>query len=106
MKLLTKAIEKTLPKMGKTEKLPNSKKLCRVKFFNPCGSGTWYGIEWDPETREFFGYVTGLGCNELGYFSLDELANTKLRWGLGIERDLHWTPTSLEMVMDREPAGL
>jgi len=94
MKLLTKAIQAALPKLYTTEKTPAEEKVAVVKFFNPCGSGTWYGVEFDG-TDLFFGYVTGLGCDEWGYFSLSELASTKLRWGLSIERDLHFHPTKM-----------
>lgn len=66
-----------------------------VKLFNPCGAGTWYLREYDPETRIAFGYVTGLGGDELGYISLDELAAYRdRRFGTGIERDRHFGPTS------------
>ncbi|NIM44557.1 MAG: DUF2958 domain-containing protein, partial [Nitrososphaeria archaeon] len=44
---------------------------------------------------EFFGWVTlGLGpqCDQWGWFSLEELESVKLMHGLGIERDLYWTP--------------
>jgi hypothetical protein len=87
MKLLTKAIEKKLPAIYSTEGAEDSKVV--VKFFNPAGAGTWYATEYDGEDT-FFGYVTGLGYDELGYFSLSELAGFKGPFGIGIERDLHW----------------
>lgn len=89
MKLLTKAITKTLPKIGATDGLSAEQKFLAVKFFNPGGAGTWYGIEFDG-TDSFFGYVTGLGEDSLGYFSLAELESVRTRLGLKIERDLYW----------------
>jgi hypothetical protein len=67
-----------------------------VKYFDPCGSWTWLGIEFDGEDT-FFGYVSGFEC-ELGYFSLSDLASVKGPLGLGIERDLHFKPTRLSEI--------
>lgn len=96
MKLLTKEIEKTLPKLYETEGQKNP--IARVKFFNPCGAQTWYGIEYNPDERIFFGYVDlglGDGYSEFGYFSLDELESISLPFGLKIERDLYFSPTGI-----------
>lgn len=56
-----------------------------TKIFNPNGSGVWYIAEYDSDRKEGFGYVTGLGHNELGYFSLNELASIqgKIRIKIG-----------------------
>ena len=93
MKLLTKKIEKSLPALysqdGKGEEA-----LAVVKFFHPMSNWTWYATEYDPETRIFFGLVVGHE-RELGNFSLDELESVKVR-GLGIERDLNWSPRPLK----------
>jgi hypothetical protein len=100
MKLLTKAILKKLPKLYETENVPAEEKVAVVKFFNPAGSGTWYGVEFDGEDT-FFGYVAGL-CpdgDEWGYFSLAELASLRLPFGLKIERDLYWKPTKMGEVL-------
>ena len=89
MKLLTQEILKKLPKIGATEDLPDEQKRVYAKFFNPTGAGSWYAIEFDPAEKLFFGYANILE-GEVGYFSLDELQSFKGRFGLGIERDLHW----------------
>ncbi len=85
MKLLTKAIIKRFEKLGRQESKGMDATIV-VKFFNPCGSWTWYATEYDPETRTFFGLVDGFDM-ELGSFSLDELESVKGPLGLGIERD-------------------
>jgi hypothetical protein len=95
MKLLTKAILKSLPPLRAQENSPDP--TVYVKFFNPCGSGTWYGTEFDGNDL-FFGYVTGLGGDELGYFSLAELSSVRLQFGLKIERDLFFKPCKLSEV--------
>ena len=83
MKLITKAIEKKL--------LANPLKEILVKFFNPCGMGTWYVFEAEKngDDWEFFGLVD-LYEKELGYFTLSELQNLKLPFGMSIERDLYF----------------
>ncbi len=95
MKLLTKEIEGSLPPFYSQENIEDP--IVRVKFFDPCGSWTWYGIEWNPMERTFFGYVVGHE-NELGYFSLDELESLKGPLGLGIERDLNFKPKPLSEI--------
>lgn len=93
MKLLTKEIIQSLPALGSTDG-DGDEAIARVKFFNPAGSGTWYATEFDLESGQFFGLAHILET-ELGYFSLQELEGFKGRFGLGIERDLHWTPKTL-----------
>ena len=88
MKLLTKEIRKKLPPLYSTEEVPTGEKVCVVKFFDPCGSWTWYAVEYDGKDL-FFGLVDGLEM-EWGYFSLSELAAVKGPFGLGIERDLYF----------------
>jgi len=58
-----------------------------VKFFNPLGIGTWLATELDGDGDTLFG-LADLGEPELGCFSLDEIASTRLPFGMGIERDI------------------
>ena len=88
MKLLTKEILKRLPALYSQENNPDP--IVQVKFFDPCGSWTWYATEFDGKDI-FFGMVDGFE-KELGNFSLSELQSFKGRLGLGIERDLYFTP--------------
>ena len=85
MKLLTKEIRRKLPKLYVNENKKPEDTQVIVKFFDPCGSWTWYVTEFDGEDR-FFGFVRGFEC-ELGYFSLSELESVKGPLGIGIERD-------------------
>jgi hypothetical protein len=66
-----------------------------VKLFDPCGSATWYFTEWD-RNEEAFGYCTGLQFDEWGYVSLRELAFVRGAFGIGIEIDTFFRPTSLK----------
>jgi len=70
-----------------------------VKFFTPDSGWTWYASEFDGEDT-FFGLVSGLEV-ELGYFSLSELEEVRGPWGLPIERDKFFTPTSLRELQEQ-----
>jgi len=60
-----------------------------VKFFNPAGAATWLATELDSDGDTLFGLADlGFGCPELGSFSLGEIENVRLPFGLTIERDL------------------
>lgn len=87
MMLLTKAIKKALKPLG------SESKMAIVKFFDPTSQWTWFASEFDGEDM-FFGVVVGFE-REFGYFSLAELQAVRGRFGLGIERDLWFTPTPL-----------
>ena len=64
-----------------------------VKFFNPVGAATWLATELDSDDDTLFGLADlGFGSPELGSFSLSEIASVRLRFGLIIERDLHFAP--------------
>ena len=65
-----------------------------VKLFNPCGAGTWLLSELDPEYPDecAFGLADlGFGTPELGSVGLSELSTYRGPFGLGIERDIHFT---------------
>lgn len=89
--LLPKSVRESLPPLGATE--GDADPLCRVKFFFPDFSWTWYGIEFDGEDL-FFGFVDGF-ARELGHFRLSELLTNRGQWGMEIERDRHFMPKRL-----------
>jgi hypothetical protein len=89
MKLLTKQLEARFKEVG--DQAEEEDPIIIAKFLNPNGSGTWYAISYEPEHNICFGYVTGLGFDELGSFSIVELESLKpppLK--LPIERDIHF----------------
>jgi hypothetical protein len=61
-----------------------------VKFFDPAGAATWLISELNPgEPDILFGLCDlGQGFPELGYVRFSELAETKNRLGIHLERDL------------------
>lgn len=99
-KLVTKEIENALRKTpyGSTDGTPNDEKKVIARYFNPCGAGTWYVLEDSMFFEEgcdqqiVFGAVTlGYGL-ELGDFSIKELSEIRLKFGLSIERDISVKP--------------
>jgi hypothetical protein len=62
-----------------------------VKLFTPDAQCTWLITELDPDGGLAFGLCDlGLGCPELRYVSLAELAAVRGKLGLPIERDRHF----------------
>lgn len=100
MKLMTQEIEKTLPALYSQDGKGDDA-IAYVKFFTPDSSWTWYATEYDPVDKLFFGLVKGLDT-ELGYFLLDELESAKGPLGLSVERDLHFEPTKLGDLKQKE----
>ena len=88
MKLITKTLEERFEKIGCQSQTADP--IIIAKFFDPCGSATWYASEYDAENKIAFGYVTGLAFDEWGTFSITELESIKRPFGLGIERDLYF----------------
>ena len=92
MKLMTKTLEAQFNEIGMQRDNPNPTVV--TKFFHPLHpSATWYATEYNPESKNFYGYVENLtpGGDEWGYFSLYELENTVVH-GLPMERDLWFVP--------------
>lgn len=104
MKLLTKEIEKAFERTGRQEEVPDP--IVVAKFFYPFGPATWFATEYEPATRTFFGWCSlGLGSDEWGYFSLDELEQTVV-YGVHIERDLHFEAKPISKVAPAALAAL
>jgi hypothetical protein len=66
-----------------------------VKLFCPWGEAIWLLTELDPEDPDIaFGLCDlGMGFPELGSVRLSEIAAVRGPGGLGIERDLDFTPS-------------
>ena len=88
MKLLTKKQREQLLKNGGK---PGDHRPV-VKWFNPCGAATWLASELDPEDPDIAHCLAdlGMGYPEIGSVRISELEAFRGRFGLGIERDLHF----------------
>lgn len=103
MQLMTKEIADQLQRqypMGSDV----DQQLVIAKFFDPCGSWTWYAMNMSEDGDYIWGIVKGFAI-EMGSFSLSELQNYKGRWGLGIERDLYFKPMPARELWERLMRG-
>lgn len=100
MKLITQELITRFNTVGIQQENP----LIIAKFFDPCGSATWYATEYEPETNICFGYVTGLFEDEWGSFSITELESIRIHpFGLPIERDLYFKEIRFDDLMKKRP---
>ncbi len=100
MKLMTKKIEQAARKQyGKGADLDGQNVV--AKFFDPCGSWTWFVMNQDPDDPDYlWGIVKGFEV-EQGSFSLSELQKYRGRFGLGIERDISFRPQPAREILSR-----
>ena len=98
MKLLTQALLQRFAQIGRQEEDPDPLVIC--KLFTPDSSWTWFATEYDPDTRNFFGYVIGFE-KEWGYFNLDEMESARGPLGLPIERDLYFPECRLSALKEK-----
>lgn len=104
MKLMTKEIEQRLEKFplySQDGKGDEATIVC--KFFCPINAWTWYVLEaerkWDGDYELYGIVINGQGERENGYFMLSELQSIKLPFGMGIERDIYFTPSKVKDVI-------
>ncbi len=99
MKLFTKAIE---AKAQAQYHLGNDleKQVVVAKFFNPTCAGTWYLINQDPRDNDYLWGICHIFVWEVGSFSKYKLENFKGRFGLGIERDLHFEEVNAKILFN------
>jgi len=98
MKLITKAIQAKLQKNHQT----NDDEDIVLKLFNPCGAQTWLITRIEEDNDIMWGLADlGFGLVEYGTISLNEIKQFKGRFGLGIERDLHFKSGKVKDFIDR-----
>jgi len=72
--------------------------LVVAKLFDPCGSASWYLLEYYPVEKIAFSYVMGLVQDEFGYTSLTEMESIQGPLGIGIEQDMYFVQKRLSEV--------
>ena len=94
--LMTKEVGDTIPAIYAHKNAESyDDVLAPAKLFSPFSNWTWFITEMDPETGTCFGLVEGFET-ELGYFSLEELAEATVFGGVpAVERDLYWRPKTI-----------
>ncbi len=94
MELMTKELEEKFKKYNMENQIDlMGKAKVLVKYFNPCGAGTWFIVGAEKEKDDFYMYgYCHLGDDEnaeMGGIMLSSLEQLKLPMGLKIERDLY-----------------
>lgn len=108
MKIITKAIENAFKKQGDTSQMEMSEIKIVMKMFNPCGGQTWYIYEkLDEDIYMAFVNLGDPEMAECGTVSMSVLTSIKVRFGLKLERDMHFKPLSrtLKDVIDTVKSG-
>jgi hypothetical protein len=99
MQLLTKELEKKIPKLYETDGLRPWDRVAQAKLFLPGTACTWYVIEYDGSDTCFglvdLGYEQDI---EFGYFSLGELRAARSLQGLEVERDIYFEPKTFDLI--------
>lgn len=102
MKLVTKQLEKLFekyPLYSQEDKGEEALVLC--KYFSPIGAYTWYVLEAEKRENDymFFGIVINNHFErEYGYFTLSQLSEIELPYGLKIERDRYFYSNKLKNI--------
>jgi hypothetical protein len=98
MKILTKEVLNAFKKQGRTGNMSAKDIKIVLKLFNPTGAGTWYLYEKEDDDI-YWGFVNlgDIDCAECGTVSMSELMAFRGRFGLGIERDMHFKPLSMSL---------
>ena len=103
-KLMTRELGDSIPALYANAEAPDyDAVIVPAKLFSPYNGWTWYVAEWNRETGLCFGLVEGFET-ELGYFSLDELAEVTVFGGVpAVERDLYWQPRTIREIRRGSP---
>jgi|WetSurMetagenome_2_1015567.scaffolds.fasta_scaffold48608_6 hypothetical protein len=104
MKLITSDLKKQFAKQGDTSTKDPSDVMVLAKFFCPWNAHVWFATDYYEDTKSCFGYVNLSDDQnaELGYFDIEEMEAIDGPFGLKIERDIHWVPRSLKLVIEKK----
>ena len=98
MKLMTKEIKEQAEKQYKQGSDMEQKVV--AKYFDPVGSWKWFLMNKKKDDDYCWGIVKGNEV-EMGSFSMRELEDIHLPFGLGIERDLYFEPMKASEVWEQ-----
>lgn len=99
MKLLTKPIIEQATKQYKLGADMNQ--MVVAKFFNPAGRGTWYLMNMSDNKGTYCWGIAHIFEHETGSFSIPELIDLDLPFGLKIERDRYFKPIKASALWDK-----
>ena len=89
MKLMTKEIKEKAQKQY--DEGSDMEQKVVAKFFDAMGDWKWFLMNMHKDEDYCWGIVDGFAV-EMGSFSMKELQNIELPFGLGIERDMYFEP--------------
>lgn len=96
-----------IPALGAQEQVRDP--IVHVKLFTPMSGWTWLLTEYDPEEDLAFGFAYNsqhADGAELGYVSLAELKELRVRGIPAVERDIHFTAKPLSQAKQAECPGV
>ena len=102
MKLLTKKIKEQATKQY--SKKSDMDQMVVAKYFDPAGSWKWYLMNMHKDDDYCWGIVKGYAV-EMGSFSMKELEEFPVRFGLTIERDLYFEPVKASFIWEKLNKG-
>jgi len=80
-----------IPDLYSNENIPLAEQTVHAHYFS--SNGDWYISEIDKDEGLAFGHCDlGMGFPEFGFVSLIELEETRGRFGVAVERDMHFQP--------------
>lgn len=92
--LLPATVARKLPAIYSQENVDDP--VAQVKLFSPYSGAVWYLTEYDPSSKQAFGWADlGMGGGELGYIDITDLEGLNRRGLPLVERDLYWKPMPL-----------
>lgn len=96
MKLITKAVLKSLPSINHVINQPAEERVIIAHLYNPIGVGDWFVMAADPMGADYrlFGLVL-LEAPVFETFSLSELEKLRLPFGERIRMDKTFKPMNL-----------
>ena len=102
MKLLTKKIKEQATKQY--SKKSDMEQMVVAKYFDAMGDWKWFLMNMDKDEDYCWGIVKG-NAVEMGSFSMRELEDIHLPFGLTIERDLMFEPMKASEVWEQLNKG-
>lgn len=88
MTLVTKEFEESFVDYPLYSQEAEEDPIVIAKLHIPNTEICWYLLEYDPNDKIAYCFVTGLGCDEFGYVSLVELESIKLANGIAVKQDM------------------
>ena len=102
---LTADILELLPPLYSKANVPHQEKIAQVKFIRTPENKIWYGVEYNPDTRTFWGYIVDSARGDFGFFILDDILRGQCGRGPKAKLDETFRPTRIgDIIIDLKNA--